>query len=52
MAKLYCGGKAGVNMKAMAEALERETGGVVIHRAGGSVLLYRGDGWEERDMLQ
>jgi hypothetical protein len=46
VAKLYCGGKAGVNMKVMVEALERETGGVVIHKAGGSVFLYRGDGWE------
>lgn len=46
VAKLYCGGKPGVNMKAMAEALERETGGVVIHRAGGSVFLYRGDAYE------
>lgn len=43
VAKLYCGGKAGTNMKLMAEALERETGGIVIHRSGGSVYLYKGD---------
>ena len=28
-------------MKLMAEALEKETGGIVIHRSGGSVYLYR-----------
>ncbi|KAL4523071.1 hypothetical protein Ndes2526B_g07885 [Nannochloris sp. 'desiccata'] len=43
VAKLYCGGKAGTNMKLMATALERETGGIVIHRSGGSVYLYKGD---------
>lgn len=42
VAKLYCGGKAGINMKAMAATLEQETGGIVIHRSGGSVFLYRG----------
>lgn len=30
-------------MKAIAENLEQETGGIVIHRSGGSVYLYRGD---------
>jgi hypothetical protein len=49
VAKLYCGGKAGVNMKLMAEALERETGGIVIHRSGGSVYLYKGDCESETD---
>ena len=51
VAKLYCGGKPGVNMKAMAEALERETGGIVVHRSGGSVFLYRGDGDVEINSL-
>lgn len=30
-------------MKALAGALEVATGGVVVHRTGGSVLLYRSD---------
>lgn len=43
IAKLYCGGKAGINMKEIVDRLEEKTGGVVVHRAGGSVFLYRGN---------
>jgi RNA-binding protein YhbY len=43
IAKLYCGGKAGINMKEIVDRLEEKTGGIVVHRAGGSVFLYRAD---------
>lgn len=43
IAKLYCGGKAGINMKEIVDRLEERTGGIVVHRAGGSVFLYRAD---------
>lgn len=45
VAKLRCEGKAGYNMKLIVERLEAGTGGVVIHKAGGTVLLYRGINW-------
>lgn len=32
-------------MKQVAEDLEKEIGGIVIHRTGATVLLYRGLTW-------
>ena len=37
--------KQGADMRRVATQLESATGGVVVHRAGGTVLLYRGDRW-------
>ncbi|GAB4814290.1 hypothetical protein N2152v2_001336 [Parachlorella kessleri] len=45
VAKLYCKGKHATNMKLLTEQLEERTGGVVVHKAGGSVFLYRGEPW-------
>lgn len=45
VAKLYCSGKPAINMKALAAELEAVTGGIIVHRTGGSVLLYRGDAY-------
>ncbi|PSC70943.1 Altered inheritance of mitochondria 32 [Micractinium conductrix] len=45
VARLHCHGKHAVNMKQLVQQLEDATGGVVVHRAGGTVLLYRGDAW-------
>ena len=36
-------------MKVMVEDLERETGGIVVHRSGGSVFLYRGENFKGSD---
>ena len=41
IAKIYCSGKPASNMKRLAEELERSTGGVIISRSGGSILLLR-----------
>ena len=38
-------------MKLVAQQLEELTGGVVVQRAGGTVLLYRGDDWQQRRRL-
>lgn len=32
-------------MKLLAAQLEAATGGIVVHRSGGTVFLYRGDDW-------
>ena len=39
-------------MKLLTQQLEEATGGVVVHRAGGTVLLYRGDDWPQRAAAQ
>ena len=51
VARLYCHGKHAANMKLVAQQLEELTGGVVVQRAGGTVLLYRGDDWQQRRRL-
>jgi hypothetical protein len=33
-------------MKLLEQQLEAATGGIVVHRAGGTVFLYRGDDWQ------
>lgn len=33
-------------MKLLEQQLEAVTGGIVVHRAGGTVFLYRGDDWQ------
>ncbi|KAL4428246.1 hypothetical protein ABPG75_002335 [Micractinium tetrahymenae] len=43
VARLHCHGKHAANMKLLVQQLEEATGGTVVHRAGGTVLLYRGD---------
>lgn len=35
-------------MKAVVQQLEEATGGLVVFRAGGTVVLYRGQGWRGR----
>jgi hypothetical protein len=42
VAKVYCHGKLAADMRARSAELEALTGGVVVHRAGGVVFLYRG----------
>lgn len=32
-------------MKELAAQLEAQTGGIVVHRAGGSIYLYRSEPW-------
>ncbi|KAI3428629.1 hypothetical protein D9Q98_007452 [Chlorella vulgaris] len=46
IARLYCKGKHAANMKLLEQQLEAVTGGIVVHRAGGTVFLYRGDDWQ------
>lgn len=46
VARLYCHGKFAANMKLLVQQLEEVTGGIAVHRAGGTVLLYRGDDWQ------
>ena len=46
VARVYCHGKHAANMKVLVQQLEAATGGMVVHKAGGTVLLYRGDGWQ------
>ena len=41
--KLRCAGKHAVDMKALAASLEQRTGGVVVHRSGGTVFLWSGE---------
>ncbi|KAK9834641.1 hypothetical protein WJX74_006499 [Apatococcus lobatus] len=40
--KLHCHGRHAVNMQEIAGDLEKQSGGTVIWRAGGSMLVYRG----------
>lgn len=44
--KFKCEGSSAMNMKRTHEFLERRTGGLVIWRSGGSVVLYRGLNYE------
>lgn len=44
--KFKCEGSSAMNMKRTHELLERRTGGLVIWRSGGSVVLYRGLNYE------
>jgi len=45
---LRCDGRPSANMKLLAQELEDATGGLVIHRTGKKILLYRGQDWGER----
>ncbi|KAL4433090.1 hypothetical protein ABPG77_006517 [Micractinium sp. CCAP 211/92] len=49
VARLHCHGKHAANMKLLVQQLEEATGGIVVHRAGGTVLLYRGDSWQRAE---
>lgn len=44
--KFKCEGSSAMNMKRTHDFLERRTGGLVIWRSGGSVVLYRGLNYE------
>lgn len=44
--KFRCEGSSAINMKRTHELLERRTGGLVIWRSGGSIVLYRGLNYE------
>eukprot|EP01018_Ginkgo_biloba_P021742 Gb_37638 [translate_table: standard] len=44
--KIKCEGPSVANMRRMHEILERKTGGLVIWRSGGSIVLYRGMTYE------
>jgi RNA-binding protein YhbY len=46
VARLYCHGRPAADMKALADALQKATSGVVIHRSGGSIYVWRGDCWD------
>lgn len=48
VARLRCHGKPAANMRLLEAQLEAATGGVVVHRTGGTLLVYRGDGWQPR----
>ncbi|KAK9828915.1 hypothetical protein WJX72_002774 [[Myrmecia] bisecta] len=43
--RLYCHGKHAANMRVVAEQLEKQSGGIIVQRAGGTILLYRGPGY-------
>ena len=45
IAKLRCEGKHAANMKLLVAQLEERTGGIVVHKAGGTVFLYRAEPW-------
>lgn len=39
--KLHCSGRPSHNMKQLANDLESKTGGTIIFRSGGSIILYK-----------
>ena len=40
VAKIHCSGKPSTNMKKLAVDLENETGGIIVSRKGGTILLF------------
>ena len=40
--RIRCRGKPAANMRELAIALEEKSGGIVIHRSGSSILLFKG----------
>lgn len=46
VARVYCQGKFAANMKLLEQQVEKVTGGIIVHRSGGTMLVYRGDDWQ------
>ncbi|KAL6771450.1 hypothetical protein ACKKBG_A26440 [Auxenochlorella protothecoides x Auxenochlorella symbiontica] len=50
--RLRCAGKPAADMKSLAQALETATGGQVVYRSGGTIILHRGQHWQSGALAQ
>jgi RNA-binding protein YhbY len=50
--KLRCSGRPSYNMKQLAHELESKTGGTIIFRSGGSIILYKSTFIDDADHVR